>query len=94
MELQSIINKWLVANKICINTNKTRYMLFSYKRDITLPIIKIGHHKIHEVEYTKFLGIYFDKRIKFDHQIKHINTKLSKSIEILYKIYKYLPKIL
>ena len=33
----------------------------------------------------------FDKHLKFDHHIKHVNTKLSKSIGILYKIYKYLP---
>ena len=59
----STLSIWLVANKICINASKTKYMLFSYKKGVTLTLIKIGHHKIHKVEYTNFLGIYFDKRL-------------------------------
>ena len=37
---------------------KPNINFFSYKRDI-------GHHKLHEVEHTKFLEINFDKHFKF-----------------------------
>ena len=67
-------------------------MLFSYNKNIHLPLIKIGNHKIHEAETMKFLGIYFDNKFKFNKHISHITTKLSKSILILYKIHKFLPR--
>ena len=89
-ELHSI-NKWFVTNKIYINATKTKCMLFSYKSDISLPLTKIDHLKLSEVESAKFLVMYCAKCLKFDHHIKQINTKLSKSVGILYKIHKYLP---
>ena len=68
-------------------------MLFSYNKNINLPLIKTDNHKIQEDETMKFLAIYFYNKLKFNNHKNHITTKLSKSIDILYKIHQYLPSI-
>ena len=87
----SNVNDWLNANKICLNGDKTKYIIFSYKKSIELPIIKIGDNCIQETHSTKFLGVIFDKHLKFNEHIQYISTKISKSIGILYKLNKFLP---
>ena len=86
------VNKWLTANRIGINGKKTNYILFSYKRKISLPLIKIGKDKIHEIDSTKFLGVYFDKNLSFKNHIDSISSKLSRSVGILYRLNHFLPQ--
>ena len=47
------LNRWLKSNKISINADKTKYMLFSYNKNVNLQIIKIGSNKIKETSVTK-----------------------------------------
>ena len=59
------LNRWLKSNKISINADKSKYMLFSNNKNVNFPIIKIGNNKINETSLTKFLGIHLDKKIEF-----------------------------
>ena len=47
-------NRWLQSNKIIINADRTKYMLFSYNKSVNFPIIKIGNIKIYETSVAKF----------------------------------------
>ena len=85
------INNWIAANKISINANKTKYILFNYKQNYELPLIKIGEFKIKEAKVMKFLGIHLDQHLTFHEHIAAITSKLSKSVGILYRLNKYLP---
>ena len=87
----SKVNKWLVSNKICINEDKTKYIIFSYKRKIKLSTIKIGKNKIKETDHTKFLGIFIDNKLTFRQHANYLRSKISKSIGVLYKLNKFLP---
>ena len=40
------LNRWVKLNKISINADKTKYMLFSYNKNVNLLIIKIGNNII------------------------------------------------
>lgn len=82
---------WLNANKISINSDKTKYILFSYKRSTDLPLINIGPGRIHETSCTKFLGVLFDRHLTFKEHISYISRKLSKSIGVIYKLNNFLP---
>ena len=82
---------WLSANKILINSTKTKYMVFSYSKNITLPEIKIGNNTILQTDFTKFLGIYIDTHLTFKHHISEISKKMSKSLGLLFKLNKFLP---
>ena len=88
----SLVNTWLMANKIAVNPDKTKYIAFSYRRKIALNLIRIGNIKIKETSNIKFLGVYLDTKLSFKYHVKYISTKLAKSIGILNKLKYYLPQ--
>ena len=53
------IRKWLAANRLALNIEKTNYVIFhSPNRKISEPIsIKIGRKRIKEENTVKFLGV-------------------------------------
>ena len=80
MDLAELINselkcldRWLKSNKICINADKTKYMLFSYNKNVNFPDISVSNNKINETSVTKFLCIHLDKKLNF---VNHI-TEMS-----------------
>lgn len=83
--------EWLVSNRICINVEKTKYIIFSYKKKIELPLIKMGNARIHETDSTKFLGILFDKHLTFKNHVNYISTKIAGNVGIIFKLNKFLP---
>ena len=86
------LNRWLICNKIAINTDKTKYMIFSNRNVIHLPPIYIGSGLIQPITSAKFLGIHIDCNLTFSQHINYLCNKLSKNIGILYKMNKILPK--
>ena len=57
------LDRRLKLNKISINADKTKYMLFSDNKNVNFPIIKISNNKINEISVTKFLGIHLTKKL-------------------------------
>ena len=87
------LNRWLVSNKISINTDKTKFIIFSYRKNLNFsPLIKIGGATIRSTNNIKFLGVFVDRHLKFNDHAKYISSKLGKSIGILFRLNKYLPK--
>ena len=88
------VSRWLMDNRLRLNVNKTRYMLFhSGKIDIWKNInldIKIGNSTISKVNNYKYLGVTIDSNLKWSNHIKTLKTKLLKTIGILYKTQYYL----
>ena len=82
------VNYWLTSDRICINADKTKHMIFSYEKQIHLTNIKIVSTTIGQTSNTKFLGIIFDKHITFKKRVDVIGRKISKSAGILFKLYK------
>ena len=97
-ELESRINselaeiaKWLKVNKLSFNINKTHYMIFTTKRKI-IPgvVINIEGHIIHEVDSTKFLGIYLDNKLNWKKHIAYVSGKVARGIGLIIKARKFL----
>ena len=59
------LDRWLKSNKISINADKTKYMQFSYNKNVNFDDISEGNNTINETSVTKFLGIYLDKKLNF-----------------------------
>lgn len=38
-----------------------KYVLFSHKRKMNFPLMKIGNDRINEIDDTIVLGVYLDK---------------------------------
>ena len=85
------IRQWLKANHIKINTDKSYYISFSYRRLIDIGPIPFGEDSIHQSHSTKFLGLTLEKQLSYRKHILNISTKISKSVGIIHKLKSTLP---
>jgi len=82
------INSWLKSNKLSLNTEKTKYILFHSnlkKIPPDLPSLNIDAKEIERTQAIKFLGILIDETISWKSHIDLLITKISKNIGILFK---------
>ena len=91
VELSKVYN-WLVLNRIKINIEKTKYIIFSYRRNIIFDDIIIGNGVLSRVTDIKFLGVYIDQSLNFISHINHTKRKMSKTLGILNKVKYFLPQ--
>ena len=71
---------------------KTKYMLFSYNKNVNFPDISVGNNTINETSVSKFLGIHLDKKLNFVNHITEMSMKVAKSVGLLYKLNRFLPE--
>jgi hypothetical protein len=71
-------NKWLKANKLALNFDKTNSIKFATKNK-TCPSLNIGSDNklIEEVEANKFLGLQIDNNSNWKKHIEYTIPKLS-----------------
>ena len=85
------VKSWLNVNKIALNIDKTKFMVYNYRKNIEIPDIPFCNQLIARTNKTKFLGVIIDENLRFDSHINHINTKLARCNGILFKLKKFLP---
>ena len=71
------INAWCYSVGLEINTLKTKIMLFSSKRNLSLPLLHFGNTPISYSRSTKFLCITIDSKLRFT---THVNNLVSHAI--------------
>ena len=92
VELENV-SKWLVANRLSLNVNKTKFMLFTHSPvDLDSVNIKINNSNIALVQNIKFLGINIDSRLNFNHHINLLSKKLSSVIGVSRKLSTFVPQ--
>lgn len=93
--------KWLNANKLALNTDKTKYMIIcskyhkynNYNLNLTINgniIQQIGDNK--DDKMIKFLGVYLDEHLSWKNHIQYINGKIANSTFIMNKAKNLIPK--
>ena len=94
----SIINKnlksiytWLCANKLKLNSEKSKFMIFSNKKNIIHEKIVLGNKEIEKIESMKLLGLWLDSKLTFAKHTKKLSSKLSFVSYIISK-FSNLPK--
>ena len=87
------VKKWLDANKLSININKTNYIIFHSPQKPIPPhtSIKIGKNHITRVKYVKFLGLLLDDTLSWKYHLSELSKKLARTCGVLYKIRPFLP---
>ena len=81
------VNQWLQSNRLSLNTDKTKYMLFTHKNvDHQSFNIKINNSVISHVNHIKFLGITIDRRLNYNEHLSVLSTKLNCVIGVIRKI--------
>ena len=93
-KVQSDLNNlsmWLNSNKLLLNVNKTKSLLFS--RDKCLDVeLTVNGQKIQSTKCFKFLGFYLDKNLTFEHHAYHLCNSLLNSIFLIRKLATFIPR--
>ena len=88
------IQEWLNINKLSLNVQKTKFMIFhNYQRDISLfiPEIKINGQLVERVTELNFLSLTIDEHLNWKSHIQKVSNKVSRSIGVLNILKKFLP---
>ena len=90
-ELNNITN-WLSSNKLSLNVKKTKVMVFhTAQRNIVYPKLKINHIDIEHVKQFNFLGLIINSQLTWTSHTKHISTKISRTIGVMYRLKHIYP---
>ena len=90
-ELINVTN-WLKANKLVLNTDKTKCMFFhNPQRNFEKFPIKINNIEIQIVDTFNFLGINIDTNLNMKSHITKISAKISSGIGMLNRLKHFLP---
>lgn len=84
-----IIRNWLQVNKLSLNVEKTEFMVFDQNSENEL--ILVDDILIYECKVTKYLGLMIDHKLSFANHIEHVEKKVSKRINAMYKSKSLLP---
>ena len=91
VELEKVTD-WLKLNKLSLNINKTKAMLFhTPRKKVNPPKILIQGTEVEFVEEFNFLGIILDKHLSWIPHLQHIAKKISKTIGIMNRLKNVVP---
>ena len=87
------MNDWFLTNKLSLNVEKTKYMLFHKCIDqenipLKLPLLQPNSNIIERENSLKFLGVILDEHLTWKKHIQLIENKVSKNVGVLYKTSK------
>ena len=89
-ELNSL-NTWLLANKLFLNLDKTKYMIIRNQGIVTDLDLHISNATIQRTNVHKFLGVEIDDCLTFTSHINKLKSKISRNVGIMRKIRDLIP---
>ena len=85
-------DKWVCANKLSLNINKTAISICSTKSVTEVRRVKIRNIEINLVKNLKVLGITIDSNLSFSSHYQNVFNKISRSSSVLSKLTYYVPQ--
>ena len=83
------VNKWLKLNKLAVNVDKTKSMLFHKRRPVTPIQFSMNNRIIDVVQYFNYLGIMLDADMSWKTHVAMVRNKVSRINGILHRL-KYI----
>ena len=78
------LNKWLISNKLTLNTAKTEFMLIGSRQKLSTlssqPELSIDNVPIAKVTSVKSLGIFIDENLRWQTHIDKLSKKIASGI--------------
>ena len=85
------LKKWLKANQLSLNFNKTNYVHFTTKKNMSVNLkISFNKHFITNSSYKKFLGVKMNNTLSWNKHIDLLMKKLSKACYIIRNVKSYM----
>ena len=87
------INDWLRVNKLSLNVNKTKYMVFHTPQRKKLPELhlKLNGIEVEQVRQFNFLGIVLNEHLQWHDHTARISNKISRNIGIINRLKHFVP---
>ena len=79
-------------NKLTVNVDKTKLMLFTPRSVHNMPIIQYNGVVIEWVKTIKYLGITIDENLTFVPHVNEVTKKLSQLSGVFYSIKYLVPR--
>ena len=81
------------ANTLTINTQKSTCFSLNYKLRSTAPLLNLhyNHSTIRSNDRITYLGVNLDPYLNFRYHIKYLEGKISRNVDLLFKLNKVLP---
>ena len=90
-ELSKII-EWLNINKLSLNKDKSKYMIFHmHKKEIPSFSLKLGKTNIKKVDDFNYLGLTVDTNLNWKKHTEKVANRCSKKIGVLNRLKYVLP---
>jgi hypothetical protein len=85
------VQSWLSANRLCLNIDKTNYVIFHTPQKLITHNLKLHINcvDIKQASFVKYLGIHIDSHLNWKTQVHNILKKIQRSIGILSKLRYY-----
>jgi hypothetical protein len=87
-----LVFDWFLVNRLCVNINKTYFMLFASRNQHCSEYKQLGNHIIKRIRSTKFLGVHIDDQLSWSVHNNELKTTLSKCVGILKLALHCLPR--
>lgn len=85
------VSRWLNANRILVNTNKTKYIVFSYLNTYQIDNVVLNGCDIEFANEIKFLGLTIDHNVTFSSHVNKISSTISKFIGVVARMRNVVP---
>ena len=92
IEIITIV-KWLSANKLAFNADKTEFMIFDSSDTVGKLQVELNELTIdiNECKEVKYLGLMLDSKLSFKSHIDYVKKKVTKRIGAMYRSKSLLP---
>ena len=96
--INSELNKiadWLAVNKLSLNVQKTKFMMFHYRQRVLtendIPCLMINNTLIERVTEFNFLGLTVNEYMNWNSHVQKIANKISRTLGVMNRLKRYLP---
>lgn len=91
----SDVRKWMLANKLKINDDKSEFIIFGSKQQlskINISSINIGEESIEPTESVRDLGVIIDANLSMDNHVSKVCNTAFRQLYIIKQIRPYLTE--
>ena len=88
-----LFSTWFIDNKLCLTSKKTNFMVFSlYKNSFAPATLTFDSHVVYRIDNVRYLGYVIDDKLNWQNHISIVNSKVSKSINMIKHCSFFLPR--
>ena len=91
----SKISDWLAVNKLSLNVDKTKFMIFHNHQKVIqihdIPCLEINNTVVERVTEFNFLGLTINEFMNWSSHSSKIANKISRTLSIMNRLKRYLP---